>query len=115
MATCDDIRDHLDTCEECRLHVTVEARLRTQPVLEPPRGLLARVLRAIPRAGPVRKEYVRLAAAAGILVALLVGAVVIVIDQTPVYAEVKPKIEATWEAVQSAARTLSDDFLRSEK
>ena len=114
MTHCDDVHEHLESCEDCRLHVTVEARLRTQPVLEPPRGLLARVMRAIPRAGPVRREYVRLAAAAGLLVALLVGAVVIGVDQTPVYAEVKPKIEETWKAVQSAARTLSDDLLRSE-
>jgi len=115
MTNCDDIREHLESCEECRLHVTVEARLRTQPVLEPPKGLLARVMRALPRSGPVRKEYARLAAAAGLLIALLVGALVMGFDQTPVYAEVKPKIQQSWEAVQSAARTLSDDLLRSEK
>jgi hypothetical protein len=115
MTNCDETREHLESCEDCRLHITVEARLRTQPVLEPPKNLLARVMRALPRAGPVRKEYARLATAAAILIGLLVGAVMLGIDQTPVYAEVKPKIQETWEAVQSAARTFSDDLLRSEK
>jgi hypothetical protein len=68
---CEATREHLEACEECRLHVAVEARLRTQPVLEPPRGLVARVMKALPRAAPVRREWVRLAAAAALLVALV--------------------------------------------
>jgi len=71
---CEEARDHLESCEACRLHVAVEARLRTQPVLDPPPGLVARVMRALPRTVPLGRELVRLAAAAAVLLAL-VGAV----------------------------------------
>jgi hypothetical protein len=29
MTSCDETRDHLESCEDCRLHVVVEARMRT--------------------------------------------------------------------------------------
>ena len=67
---CENTREHLESCEECRLHVVVEARLRTQPVVEPPRGLLARAMKALPRTLPLRREWARLAAAAVLLVGL---------------------------------------------
>jgi hypothetical protein len=70
---CDETREHLDACEECRLHVAVEARLRTLPVLEPPAGLAARVMKAVPRHVPLGRELRRLAAAAAILFGLTVG------------------------------------------
>ncbi len=73
---CDEAREHLESCGECRLHVAVEARLRTQPVLEPPPGLAARVMKALPRAVPLGREFARLAAAAAILLGL-VGALFI--------------------------------------
>jgi hypothetical protein len=68
--TCEDTREHLESCEDCRLHVAVEARLRTLPVLDPPKGLVNRVLRALPREVPLRREILRLAAAAAVLFAL---------------------------------------------
>ena len=68
--TCEDTRDHLESCEDCRLHVAVEARLRTLPVLDPPKGLVNRVLRALPREVPLRREVLRLAAAAAVLFAV---------------------------------------------
>lgn len=67
--SCEETRDHLETCEDCRLHVAVEARLRTLPIQEPPKGLAARVLRALPREAPLRREFLRLAAAAAVLFA----------------------------------------------
>lgn len=71
---CDDAREHLEACEDCRLHVVVEARLRTLPVLDPPRGLAGRILRALPRPTPLRREVLRLAAAAAALF-ILTGSV----------------------------------------
>lgn len=68
--TCEDTREHLEACEDCRLHVAVEARLRTLPVLDPPKGLVNRVLRALPREAPLRREILRLAAAAAVLFAI---------------------------------------------
>jgi len=71
---CEKVREHLESCEECRLHVAVEARLRTLPVLDPPRGLASRIMRSLPRSVPLGREILRLAAAAAILLGL-VGAV----------------------------------------
>ena len=68
--TCDDTREHLESCEDCRLHVAVEARLRTLPVLDPPKRLVGRILRALPREVPLRREILRLAAAAAVLFAV---------------------------------------------
>lgn len=70
---CDETREHLESCDDCRLHVVVEARLRTLPVLEPPAGLAARVMKSVPRSMPVGRELRRLAAAAAILIGLTVG------------------------------------------
>ena len=74
MTNCDDVHEHLESCEDCRLHVVIEARLRTLPVLEPPKGLVARAMKALPRAVPVQREFFRLAAAAAILMGMSVGA-----------------------------------------
>jgi len=67
MTSCDETRDHLEACEDCRLHVVVEARMRTLPVLEPPKGLVARAMKALPRVAPVKREFFRLATAAAML------------------------------------------------
>ena len=100
--SCEATREHLESCEDCRLHVSVEARLRTQPVLEPPRGLAARVMRALPRAVPLRRELLRLAAAASLLVALAGGVLLFRLDQNPAVSGVKPHLAQAWQAVQSA-------------
>ena len=68
--SCEQTREHLESCEDCRLYLVVEARLRTQPVLEPPKGLSARVMKSLPRTVPVKREFFRLAAAAALLVGL---------------------------------------------
>jgi hypothetical protein len=68
--SCEETRDHLESCEDCRLHVAVEARLWTLPVLEPPKRLAGRILRALPREVPMRREILRLAAAAAVLFAV---------------------------------------------
>jgi hypothetical protein len=108
MTNCDEIREHLEACEECRLHISVEARLRTQPVLDPPKGLVARVLRALPRAAPLRREILRLVAAAAILVALAAGAIFFRPDQSPAYVtDVKPHLTQAWQAVASLVTTLN--------
>jgi len=108
MIQCDDLREHLEGCEDCRLHITVEARLRTQPILEPPKGLVARVLRGLPRAVPLRREILRLAVAASILVALAAGGIFLRPDQNPDYvAEVKPHLTEAWQAVASLVTTLN--------
>ncbi len=70
---CEETRKHLEACEDCRLHVIVEARLRTQPVLDPPPGLAGRVMKALPRRTPVGGELARLAAAAALLLGLGIG------------------------------------------
>ena len=67
---CVETREHLEACEDCRLHVTIEARLRSEPILDPPEGLIDRVMKRIPRQAPVSREIVRIAAAAGFLVAV---------------------------------------------
>ncbi len=71
---CEEVRGHLESCEECRLHVVVEARLRSQPVLEPPPGLVGRVMKSLPRRAPLWRESLRLAAAAAFLLALAAAA-----------------------------------------
>jgi hypothetical protein len=104
MTNCEEIRDHLEGCEDCRLHVAVEARLRTQPVLEPPAGLADRVLKALPRAVPVRRELARLAAAAAVLVALGSGLFLSGLDRDERVVSVKEK---TARSVAAAWSTLS--------
>jgi hypothetical protein len=99
--SCEDIREHLEACEECRLHVVVEARLRTEPVLEPPQGLVDRAMRALPRTVPVRREFFRLAAAAVLLIGLAIAAVSAGLDQSAPVVSVREHtaqaIEATTE------------------
>ena len=104
MTNCDDTRDHLETCEDCRLHVVVEARLRTLPVLEPPKGLVSRAMKALPRAVPMQREFFRLAAAAAILMGLTVGAFAMKVDETAPYLSVKAK---TTEAIESTSAVLN--------
>lgn len=104
MMNCDDARDHLETCEDCRLHVVVEARLRTLPVLEPPKGLVARAMKALPRAVPVKREFFRLAAAAAILMGLTIAAYAAKLDETAPYLSVKEK---TAEAFQTTSSVIN--------
>ena len=104
MTNCDDTRDHLESCEDCRLHVVVEARLRTLPVLEPPKGLVSRAMKALPRAVPMQREFFRLAAAAAILMGLTVGAFAMKVDETAPYLSVKAK---TTEAIESTSAVLN--------
>src|SRR3954468_13656777 len=101
MMNCDDARDHLESCEDCRLHVVVEARLRTLPVLEPPKGLVARAMKALPRAVPVKREFFRLAAAAAILMGLTIAAYAAKLDQTAPYLSVKEKTAEAFETTSS--------------
>ena len=104
MNNCDDVRDHLEGCEDCRLHVVVEARLRTLPVLEPPKGLVARAMKALPRAIPVKREFYRLAAAAAILMGLTVGAFVMKLDETAPFLSVKAR---TTEALETTSSVIN--------
>lgn len=101
MTNCDDVRDHLESCEDCRLHVAVEARLRTLPVLEPPKGMIARAMKALPRAVPVKREFFRLAAAAALLMGLTVGAFAMKLDETGPYLSVKAKTTEAFETTSS--------------
>lgn len=104
MQNCEDAREHLEGCDDCRLHMAVEIRLRTQPVLEPPRGLADRVMKALPRAVPLRREVVRLAAAAAVLFALVAGVFVAKLDQHEAVVAAKAR---TVENVEAALSTFS--------
>jgi hypothetical protein len=108
---CEETREHLEACDECRLHVAVEARLRTQPVLEPPKGLVARVMKALPRTVPVRREVLRLAAAAAFL---MIGALAVFkFDLDRHQAVVSAKDRAV-ETFRSAAAALDPASWRSQ-
>ena len=100
MSNCEDIRDHLEGCEDCRLHIVVEARMRTLPVLEPPKGLVARAMKALPRVAPVKREFYRLAAAAALLIGLTVAALGARLDETPAVASVKAR---TGQAIETTS------------
>jgi hypothetical protein len=100
MSNCEDIRDHLEGCEDCRLHIVVEARMRTLPVLEPPKGLVARAMKALPRVAPVKREFYRLAAAAAQLIGLTVAALGARLDETPAVASVKAR---TGQAIETTS------------
>jgi hypothetical protein len=76
-------------------------------VLEPPKGLVARVMKALPRALPMRREFLRLAAAAVILVALAGSVFVFRLDQTPAASEVKPRLAQAWQAVSGVVSDLN--------
>ena len=91
MTSCDEIREHLEGCDDCRLHVAVEARLRTLPVLEPPKGLVDRAMKALPRAVPLRREFFRLAAAAVMLIGLSLAALHSGLDRTAPVVTVKAR------------------------
>ena len=104
MTNCDDVHEHLESCEDCRLHVVIEARLRTLPVLEPPKGLVARAMKALPRTVPVQREFFRLAAAAAILMGMTVGAFAMKLDETAPYLSMKAK---TTEAIESTSAVLN--------
>ena len=100
MSNCEDIRDHLEGCEDCRLHIVVEARMRTLPVLEPPKGLVERAMKALPRVAPVKREFYRLAAAAALLIGLTVAAVGARLDEAPAVASVKAR---TGQAIETTS------------
>lgn len=91
MTDCSETRDHLESCEDCRLHVVVEARMRTLPVLEPPKGLVERAMKALPRATPVKREFFRLAAAAVMLIGLTVAALNAGLDESKPVVSVKER------------------------
>jgi len=100
MTDCDETRDHLETCEDCRLHVVVEARMRTLPVLEPPKGLVERAMKALPRVAPVKREFFRLAAAAAMLIGLTIAARTAHLDESPAVASVKAR---TGQAIETTS------------
>ena len=101
---CEETREHLESCEECRLHVVVEARLRTQPVLDPPAGFAGRVMRGLPRAVPMRREVLRLAAAAAILVAAVAGLFLAGVDRHETVVSARTR---TTQTLQAAMTSLS--------
>jgi len=100
MTSCDETRDHLESCEDCRLHVVVEARMRTLPVLEPPKGLVERAMKALPRVAPVKREFFRLAAAAAMLIGLTVAALNSGLNEMSAVASVKAR---TGQAIESTS------------
>ena len=100
MTNCDEIRDHLEGCEDCRLHVVVEARMRTLPVLEPPKGLVDRAMKALPRLAPVKREFFRLAAAAALMIGLSIAALSVGLDRSGPVLSVK---ERTAQAIETTS------------
>lgn len=100
---CDETREHLESCENCRLHVAVEARLRTLPVLEPPKGLSARILRALPKEVPMKRELLRLAAAASVLFAAVGSIFVAGLDRHEKVMNARAmaarSVEAAWDSL----------------
>ena len=98
---CNETREHLDGCEVCRLHVAVEARLRTEPVLDPPKGLVGRVMRALPRTGPVRREIFRLTAAAVLLIGLTAGVLLSGLDRHERLDSPRAAVEETFDATRT--------------
>ena len=105
---CEETREHLEACEDCNLHVVVEARLRTQPVLDPPKGLVGRVMQCLPRTGPVRREIFRLAAAAILLIGLTVTVLMTGLDQHEQFAGPRQAIADTYEATRSTVSSWGD-------
>jgi hypothetical protein len=100
MTNCDETREHLEACEDCRLHGVVEARLRTLPVLDPPRGLVDRAMKALPRVMPVKREFNRLAAAAVMLIGLTIAALSAGLDQSSPVLSVR---ERTAQAIETTS------------
>jgi len=105
MTSCDETREHLETCEDCRLHIVVEARLRTLPILEPPKGLVDRAMKALPRAVPVTREFFRLAAAAVMLVGLSVAALHAGLDRSAPMVTVKARTAQALETTSAIFNT----------
>lgn len=103
--SCEETREHLESCEECRLHVVVEARLRTQPVLEPPKGLTERVMKSLPRAVPVKREFFRLAAAAALLLGMAAAFVGTGLNQ---HEKLDPPRQAIERTFSGALATVTD-------
>ena len=97
MTNCEETREHLESCDECRLHVVVEARMRTLPVLEPPKGLVERAMKALSRKAPVQREFFRLAAAAVMLIGLTVAAFNAGLDQSAPVQTVKERTTHAFE------------------
>jgi hypothetical protein len=102
--SCEETREHLESCEECRLWVAVEARLRTQPVLDVPAGFASRVMKALPRAVPVKREIFRLAAAAALLAALVGATFAAGLDRNEAAVRARARGE---EVLRSMAATLN--------
>jgi hypothetical protein len=103
---CEETRRHLESCEECGLHIAVEARLRALPVLDPPPGLARRVLAAVrpaPAPGSIRREMLRLAAAAALLVGLAAGGFSLGLDRHAAVEEIRAR---GGEVLRSVASTL---------
>jgi len=78
--------------------------MRTLPVLEPPKGLVERAMKALPRVAPVKREFFRLAAAAAILMGLTIAAYAAKLDETAPYLSVKEK---TAEAFQTTSSVIN--------
>lgn len=105
---CEEIRRHLESCDECGLHGAIEARLRSLPVVDPPPGLGRRVLSALrPAASSPRmigREILRLAAAAALLVGLTAGALSLGLDRHAAVEEFRAR---SGDVLRSAASTLN--------
>ena len=97
---CEETREHLESCENCRLHVTIEARLRSEPVLEPPKGLVNRVMKRILRRTPISHEIARIAAAAGFLVAMAGVIFAMGLDQHESVGQVSETIGSTLTSIK---------------
>ena len=100
--SCEETHEHLESCEECRLRVVVETRLRTQPVLEPPPGLVDRILRRLPGRPTLFREFVRLAAAAVVLVGLVAGVYALGLERHDKVVRVANQAQQTFKATTSA-------------
>lgn len=112
--SCEETRDHLESCDECRLHVVVEAGLRSEPVLDPPAALLGRVMKALPRSLPVRREFTRLAAAAAILLAIFATGFAFGLDQNENVTGSIARVRETLAYAADTLNPLTHDLLRSE-
>ena len=102
--SCEETREHLESCEDCRLYVVVEARLRTQPVLPPPKGFVPKVMKALPRTAPVKREFFRLAAAALLLVGMTAAFVGLGLDQ---HEKLEGPRQAITDTIQATIATVS--------
>jgi hypothetical protein len=74
--------------------------MRTLPVLEPPKGLVERAMKALPRMAPVKREFFRLAAAAVMLIGLTVAALQSGVGESSAVVSVKAR---TGQAIESTS------------